>query len=114
MLSPKSYDKFCSGSLLQYKPGANPENILNGFKTLHEALTDFVITSEHCPSYLKKDYEKANSDTLDDIDEEGDVVEENLDTDDLEYDALHIEADSKIINYVINNVHENIFFFIFR
>ena len=60
--SPKNkaaYERFCWRNLLVYKPGCTPQNVIEGFETLHDALEDFVRNSPDCPSFLKEDFEKS-------------------------------------------------------
>ena len=78
-----AYEMFCRSSLLEYKPGSNPDNIMGSFESLHEALKDFVTNKDWkdiCPTYLKKDFQMANTKKKDDAaaaaEEKGEEAEE--------------------------------------
>ena len=116
-----AYELFCRSSLLEYKPGCNPDNIKGGFDSLHEALKDFVSNDDWkdiCPRYLKSDFQIANTKKKkkkddanaadgEEEDEEGEEEEEEEEEetlqdcdkdkiDDQGYDDLYIEPNGKI------------------
>ena len=81
--------------------GTNPENVLGEFNNIHEALEDFVLHSRHCPSYVKRDFEKANIMTEDDTEIEDGEKEDILEGEEGdEFDALHISPNGKLMMFI--------------
>lgn len=73
----EGYENFCKIKLLQFKPGSNPTNVLEGFSTHAECFADFVKNNEFCPQLMKDFYETAMlNETMGEI---GQIEEEDHD-----------------------------------
>ena len=73
--------------MMIYTPGANPDNILEGFDNVEAAMKHFVEESGHCPPYIKEDWEEATQEKPGErqLDEEQPEVVED---DEFEYPEL--------------------------
>ena len=50
---------YCETTLLLHKPGATPENIIEGFENAEAALLDFVVNDVRCPKIVKDEHLKS-------------------------------------------------------
>ena len=78
--SRESFELYCKSTLLEWKPGANPDNLGQDFESIEEELADFVKNSEFCPSFVKTDFEKSQKCVVDKTAEDavGQVEEKEL------------------------------------
>ena len=93
------YEVCCKNRLLQFKPGANQDNLLGDtFETYEDCLADFVENHSRCPNFLKEEFqfaqEKKAKKALAKKNKEGEVIEDNYDDlPDVEYEDLYPNVD---------------------
>ena len=63
----KSYESMCRCILLSEKPGCYSTNVGTEFQSFEEELRDFVLNSEFCPPYIKKEFEDSQLECPEDL-----------------------------------------------
>ena len=86
---PEKHEAFCRAKLLQFKPGANPKNVLGDFETYRDCLQDFMKNSIHCPPFLEKDFlDSLDESNSKDREETGETLESDDEFEELDFDQL--------------------------
>ena len=90
------FETYCRARLLQFKPGANFDNLLDTadpdikFADYQEALANFIENSVHCPSLVKEQFNDALLKSLKDAPDEDEELNAGEDEDDFEFPDLYI------------------------
>ena len=87
----EKHEAYCRTRLLQFKPGANPDNLLTGFENNKDCLQDFVKNDKHCPAFLKDDFETSLE--SEDSDKESENDKETPEEEDADFDGLDLSSD---------------------
>ena len=94
------HEAYCRARLLQFKPGANPENLLFGFENHKDCLEDFVKNDKNCPLFLKEDFEKSLE-----AEESDDDSENGSDNEDHEFDDVGFSLDDDLSDGVTDEIN---------
>ena len=98
----ESFETFCRTMLLVNKPGATPDNLLDGpdgekFEDFQAALLDFCNNSSICPSLIKEQYFNALKKGSADVDDENSVENQGIDEEE-GFPEIYIPEDGKFNN----------------
>ena len=102
----KAFDDYARARLLQYRPGATPDNVKGEFETHAEAIDDYIENDVSCPTLLKQEVRNsiikaALNDAENEAGEEDEGADETSDeyeSDGEDFPELHIPEGGKWIN----------------